>query len=328
MALYRPFGIFLFFTGALTASVLASPEPLSTHTAEPISPIPPESTGLDAKRIALGERLFSNFRLSRDNSQSCATCHPLQKGGMDGLPRATGADGNLRLRNTPTIFNVGLNSSYNWDGSANTLEKHADLTLSNPQIMNMTWPELLARLRGDVGYATAFDAAYLHGLTKDAVLDAIAQFERSLLTPNSRFDRFLGGEKNALTEREVAGYQLFKSYGCVSCHQGVNIGGNLFQKFGVFLDVKKKAGTDDPGRIIVTGVARDREVFRVPSLRNVAVTAPYFHDGRAQTLPEAVDTMANAQLGRRLSAEDVDKIVGFLRTLTGEYQGRRLDAPN
>ena len=184
---------------------------------------------------------------------------------MDGLPRAAGPDGNLRLRNTPTVFNVGLSSWYNWDGSANTLEKHADLTLANPQIMNMTWTELLARLRADVGYVTAFKAAYLQGLTEDAVLDAIAQFERSLLTPNSRFDRFLGGEQNALNERELAGYRLFKSYGCVSCHQGVNIGGNLFQKFGVFLDVKEKARTDDPGRIVVTGVARDREVFRVPA---------------------------------------------------------------
>jgi cytochrome c peroxidase len=320
------FGMLLVFAGVLTASVLASPELLSTEPAEPITPIPLESKQLDPKRIALGERLFHDVRLSRDNSQSCATCHPLQKGGMDGLPRAAGADGDLPLRNTPTVFNVGLNSTYNWDGSANTLEKHADLTLSNPKLMNMTWSELLARLGADARYVTAFKAAYSQGLTQDAVLDAIAHFEQSLLTPNSRFDRYLRGEENTLTERELAGYRLFKSYGCASCHQGVNIGGNLFQKFGVFLDMKDNARTDDPGRIAVTGVSRDREVFRVPSLRNVAVTAPYFHDGRTQTLEEAVDTMANAQLGRKLSKEDVDKIVGFLHALTGEYQGRPLGA--
>jgi cytochrome c peroxidase len=218
---------------------------------------------------------------------------------MDGLPRAIGADGNLRLRNTPTIFNVGLNSTYNWDGSADTLEKQAEITLSNPTLMNMTWPELLARLRSDSTYVAAFTEAYSEGLTQDAVLDAIASFERSVLTPNSRFDRYLRGERDALTERELAGYRLFKSYGCVSCHQGVNIGGNLFQKFGVFLNMSESARTDDPGRIAVTGVARDREVFRVPSLRNVAVTAPYFHDGRRV---QVVQIRTNRLKGRLVSS--------------------------
>jgi cytochrome c peroxidase len=320
------FGVLLVFIGALSATVLAAVEPPNTHPAEPITPIPLELKELDARRVALGERLFHDVRLSRDNSQSCASCHPLQKAGMDGLPRAAGAQGNLRLRNTPTVFNVGFNFTYNWDGNANTLERHAELTLSNPQLMNMTWPELLARLAADAGYVRAFEAAYSRGLTQATVLDAIAHFERSLLTPNSRFDRYLRGEVDALTERELAGYGLFKSYGCISCHQGVNIGGNLFQKFGVFSDVKANARTVDPGRIAVTGVTRDREVFRVPSLRNVAVTAPYFHDGRAQRLEDAVETMADAQLGRKLSKEDLDKIVGFLHTLTGEYQGRPLGA--
>jgi cytochrome c peroxidase len=157
------------------------------------------------------------------------------------------------------------------------------------------------------------------------VLDALASFERSLLTPNSRFDRYLRGERHILTEPEQQGYRLFKSYGCVTCHQGVNIGDNMYQKFGVFADTKdtgNPAVVIDAGRYAVTKVPRDREVFRVPSLRNVAVTAPYFHDGRARSLEEAVETMAKVQLGMTLTHEESGLIVQFLHTLTGEYQGR------
>jgi cytochrome c peroxidase len=159
------------------------------------------------------------------------------------------------------------------------------------------------------------------------VLDSLATYERSLITPNARFDRYLRGEHQALTAEEQRGYQLFKSYGCVACHQGVNVGGNLFQKFGIFPAMVGQAppGTEpDPGRFGVTGVARDRWVFRVPSLRNVVLTAPYFHDGRAPTLEDAVDTMARVQLGRTLTGEEIGLIVQFLHTLTGDYEGRSL----
>jgi cytochrome c peroxidase len=291
---------------------------------EPITPIP-LSLALDPPRVALGERLFHDVRLSHDNTRACTTCHPLQRGGMDGQSHASVADGTAFLRNTPTIFNVGLNAAFNWDGISNTLEAHAEMDLLHPSLMNATWPELLAKLQADADYATGFNTAYAGGLTPANVLDALASFERSLLTPNARFDRYLRGELRALTAPEQQGYRLFKSYGCVACHQGMNIGGNMYQKFGVFAapgGTGNPAAVVDLGRYFVTKVPRDREVFRVPSLRNVAVTAPYFHDGRAPTLEAAVETMARVQLGRTITPEEIGLIVQFLHTLTGEHQGR------
>jgi cytochrome c peroxidase len=303
-------------------------EPPAAEPREPITPVP-LSLALDPQRVALGERLFRDVRLSHDNTRSCTTCHPLEHGGMDGLRRARAADGGLSLRNTPTIFNVGLSTSFNWDGIVNTLEAHAEIVLLNPSLMHTTWPELLAKLQADADYVGSFKAAYAEGLTAASVLDALASFERSLLTPNSRFDRYLRGERQALSAPEQEGYRLFKSYGCATCHQGINIGGNMYQKFGVFAEAGAGNPTEavDLGRYYVTKVPRDREVFRVPSLRNVAVTAPYFHDGRARTLADAVKTMARVQLGRTLTHEEIDVLVQFLHTLTGEYRGRPVAAP-
>ena len=158
------------------------------------------------------------------------------------------------------------------------------------------------------------------------MLDALATFQRSLTTPNARFDRHLRGERDAITPEEERGYQLFKDYGCVACHQGVSVGGNLFQRFGIFHDPFSPSPirTADLGRFTITGKANDRFVFRVPSLRNVAVTAPYFHDGRAQTLEQAIAEMARSQLGRVLTEREIGLIASFLRTLTGEYRGRLL----
>lgn len=241
---------------------------------------------------------------------------------MDGQASSLTAKGTPHPRNTPTIFNVGLSAYFNWDGIADTLEAHAETVLRNPNLMNITWPEVLGRLGADQGYVSGFREAYSDGLTRASVLDALASFERSLETPDSRFDRYLRGERAALTESERRGYRLFKEYGCVTCHQGVNIGGNMFQRFGVFPDRDVPDPDGDLGRYHVTQVSRDRGVFRVPSLRNVAVTAPYFHDGRAPSLELAVDTMARVQLGRTLRPEEIALIVQFLKTLTGRYQGR------
>lgn len=246
---------------------------------------------------------------------------------MDGLPRSTTADGTPHPRNTPTIFNVTFSSSFNWDGVADSLEAHAELVLLSPRLMNTTWPELLAKLRADADYVNRFKTAYADELTPRTVLDALATFERSLITPDSRFDRYLRGDRSAITAKEERGYQLFKTYGCTACHQGVNIGGNMFQRFGIFAEPNDVGRIDtDLGRYQVTKAARDREVFRVPSLRNVAVTAPYFHDGRTGSLEVAVETMARVQLGRNLARDDIDLIVQFLHTLTGEYRGRELTA--
>jgi cytochrome c peroxidase len=293
---------------------------------EPIVPIP-LSLSLDPGRLSLGERLFKDKRLAGDDSRSCGSCHPLDKGAMDGLPRSLARDGHPRLRNTPTLFNVGFNAAFNWDGAARTLEDHADVLITNPEVMGANWPSLLEKLKADSGYRSAFARAFPDGLTRENVLSALATFERSLITPNSRFDRFLRGEREVLSAEERRGYELFKSYGCIACHQGVNVGGNLFQKFGVFEDPNVGRATGDAldqGRYRLTKIDRDYRVFRVPSLRNVAITAPYFHDGRAPTLEGAVDTMARVQLGRTVGKPDLAAIVRFLHTLTGEFRGRPL----
>jgi cytochrome c peroxidase len=319
---------------ALPISRPAPREVAALPVEEPIAPIPPGST-LNPERVALGERLFRDPRLSGGNSRSCASCHPLDRAGMDAQPRAIAADGKTQLRNTPTVFNVAFEFFLNWDGAAETLEQHAELVLLNPDLMNTTWPEVLAKLRGDGAYAAAFRSAYADGLTERTVLDALATFQRSLQTPDAPFDRYLRGDEHVLTPTQTRGYRLFKSYGCVTCHQGVNVGGNMFQRFGVFPAAAvpraaeaQRYAEPDAGRFRVTGAPRDRGVFRVPSLRNVAVTAPYFHDGRAATLESAVDTMAKVQLGRTLRADEIDLIVQFLRTLTGRYRGAPLGPPD
>ena len=241
-------------------------------------------------------------------------------------PARQGADGELLNFNAPTIFNLALNFRLNWRGNFRTLEEQNEAVLLNPDLMNTTWEELLPKLRADEAYEEAFAKVYGSEPAPAHVLDALAAFQRSLVTPDARFDRFLRGERDAITPQEERGYQLFKDYGCVACHQGVNVGGNLFQRFGIFHDpfAHLPVRTADLGRFTLTGKADDRFVFRVPSLRNVAVTAPYFHDGRARTLEQAIEEMARSQLGRVLTGQEIGLIAGFLRTLTGEYRGRPL----
>jgi cytochrome c peroxidase len=317
------------FTHLTLSAILAVDLGWAVAAAETLEPIEAivQTAVADPGRTALGERLFRDVRLSHNNAQSCASCHPLERGGMDGRARAITPGGTQSARNTPTIFNVALNASLNWDGAANVLEAHAEKVLLSPNVMNATWAEVLAKLNVDNAYVSAFGTTYQQRPSQANVLDALATFERSLITPNARFDRYLRGERSALTAAEQRGYELFKSYGCVACHQGMNIGGNLFQKFGVFEEPAALAkAVVDLGRFRVTKIDRDRGVFRVPSLRNVAVTGPYFHDGRAATLEEAVDTMANVQLGRKLSLEEIGLIVQFLHSLTGEYRGKPVAA--
>jgi cytochrome c peroxidase len=191
-------------------------------------------------------------------------------------------------------------------------------------LMAASWQELLSKLRADQAYEEAFNTTYGGPPTPPLVLDALAAFQRSLTTPGAPFDRYLQGAPDAISPDEERGYQLFKSIGCTSCHQGMNIGGNLFQRFGVFHDPFPYRTTTkaDLGRFALTHRTEDRFVFRVPSLRNVAVTAPYFHDGSAATLHQAVQEMGRVQLGKTLSSQEVGLIVQFLRTLTGEH-GRR-----
>jgi len=310
---------------ALALGLLGVPAAMAQAAVEPPEPISPLplTVELDPARVALGAQLFRDTRVSRGDVVSCATCHPLEHAGVDGRARAVGLGSANCLRNTPTVFNVRFNLYLNWDGAHESLTTHTEAVLLNPALMNMTWPDLMAKLTQWSFYVGDFRAAYPDGITRANVLDALVQFERSLITPNARFDRYLRGQRDALTADEQRGYQLFKSNGCVACHQGVNIGGNLLQRFGVFAKpdpLHPSCGGPDPGRIRITKDPLDQDVFRVPSLRNVAVTGPYFHDGRAVTLEEAVRLMGRAQLGRDLPAEDVRLIVAFLKTLTGEFK--------
>jgi cytochrome c peroxidase len=213
--------------------------------------------------------------------------------------------------NTPTVFNASLSFRLNWEGNVRSLEEGVERSLRNPAIMASSPDEVVGKLRTDPEIARQFRDAYGKEPDVGSLLDAIMSYERSLTTPNSRFDRWLTGEADAITAEELAGYQLFKSLGCVTCHQGVNVGGNLFQRHGVFHPL----GSPAP------------ELLRVPSLRNVATTAPYFHDGSARTLHEAVKAMAVAQLDRVLTDQQTVAIVAFLNTLTGSFRGQEVRPP-
>jgi cytochrome c peroxidase len=265
--------------------------------------------------------------LSRDGSISCASCHDLAHGGTDHLARSVGLAKARGGVSAPTVFNSGFNFRQFWDGRADSLEAQVDGPLQSPAEMGASWDDVIPKLRHDSAYTAAFRAIYPDGVTREHVRETIAEFERSLVTPNSQFDRYLRGDESALSEAELAGYKKFKDYGCISCHQGVNIGANMFQRMGVMRDYFVERGNmteADFGRYNVTKNEADKFFFKVPSLRNVAVTAPYFHDGSAQTLSEAVAVMAKYQLGRPLPPEDQADIVKFLRTLTGEYEGQPL----
>jgi cytochrome c peroxidase len=288
--------------GAVTQDSEGEPGEAILPVPSPL-PLDPAHT----RRAALGAKLFADVLLSGDRSTSCATCHMLDHGGADGRAGSTGAYGRPTAFNTPTIFNVSLSYRYNWQGQFGTLDDQLDAALRDE--LSIQWPELLARLRASPAYVVAF-AAYEDGITERTVRDAFTTYERTLTTPGSRFDRFRLGDANALTAEEKRGYADFKSYGCTSCHQGVNVGGNLRQPMGVM--ERYERGPDD------------QLVFRVPSLRNVALTAPYLHDGSAATLDDAIAIMATYQLGRSLTADRRRGIAAFLGTLTGEHEGRPL----
>jgi cytochrome c peroxidase len=296
---------------------------------EPIQPIPLHIE-LDPKKVALGEKLFHDPRLSHDNSLACASCHNLATGGADHKVRSLGRQGAEGPINTPTVFNSGFNFRQFWDGRAATLEEQMDGPVHNPKEMGTNWREIVGKLKNIPEYVTAFTALYRDGLQPSNIKDAIATFERALYTPNARFDKYLRGDTNAITAAEKAGYELFKSVGCIACHQGIGVGGNMFQVFGVLQNYFADRGNitqADLGRFNVTGDAQDRHVFKVPSLRNVAVTPPYLHDGSVDQLEEMVAVMAKYQLGRTLPPEETELIVMFLKTLTGEYKGTLLTLP-
>jgi len=293
-----------------------------------ILPIPaPEQKSLQSGKVLLGEKLFHDPRLSGDGTISCATCHPLSGSGADGRKIAVGVGGALGQYNTPTVFNAVFNFRQFWDGRADTLADQVSGPLTDIAEMASSWVIAVRRVSEDSGYREAFEHEYGGEISKRTISDALAHFEATLLTPDSPFDRFLNGDATAISDEAREGYRLFVNYGCVSCHQGINVGGNFFQRFGVMGDYFADRGNPtkaDLGRYNVTGQEEDRHIFKVPGLRNVAVTAPYFHDGSVETLDEAIEIMGRYQLGRDLSEEERRRIAAFLESLTGEYRGERL----
>jgi cytochrome c peroxidase len=298
----------LILGGLLLSSEIPQPLAQSPETSviseEPITPIP-SLPPIDPLKVRLGERLFGDPRLSRDNSRSCSSCHDLGSNGATKMSHDNGLDGSTLPFNTPTVFNAALSFRFGWEGKMRTLESDITASLQNPQIMGADLAELAEKLDADSGLRREFVAAYGRGPDAQNIVDAIVSFQRTLTTPSSRFDRWLAGDVGTLSDEELDGYRLFKSLGCVACHQGVNIGGNLFQRHGIFHPL----------------ASPKPEILRVPSLRNVATTAPYFHDGSAATLDDAVRKMGMAQLNSTLTSQQVSAIVAYLQTLTGNYRG-------
>ncbi|NET39067.1 MAG: cytochrome-c peroxidase [Cyanothece sp. SIO1E1] len=297
--------------------------PIEAAGDEPIEPIPLQ-VKLDPEKVALGRQLFHEPQLSHDNSVSCASCHDLNKAGTDQRTRSIGINGQEGFVNSPTVFNNSFHFKQFWDGRAESLEEQIDGPIHAEHEMGSSWPEITEKLKQSSDYLNQFEQLYAEGISEASIKDAIATFEQSLYTPNARFDQFLRGDANALTPEEKEGYRRFKAYGCVSCHQGILLGGNMFQKFGVFGDYFQERGdieVADYGRFNVTGEEQDRFVFKVPSLRNVSLTSPYFHDGSAKTLDQAIKVMIKHQLGREVAQRDIDLIIQFLTTLTGDLEG-------
>lgn len=285
---------------------------LGLSHAEPITPLV-EIEGLDKQKIKLGKKLFFDTILSADNTISCASCHDLKNGGDDGLKFSFGIGGQEGDINAPTVFNAAYNFRQFWNGRAETLLHQTWGPIEDPVEMGHTFDKLIAVLK-KTPYNKEFNAIYKEGITKHAIGDAIAEFEKTLITLNAPFDKYLKGDQSAITQDQKEGYRLFKSIGCIACHHGRNIGGNLYNKFGVMKDSKSKR----LGRYEVTKKESDKYYFKVSSLRNINMTAPYLHDGRYNTLSDVVKFMAKYQLGRIVSEEEVRKIVSFLNSLSGE----------
>lgn len=295
---------------------VAQPEASSLRD-EPITPVP-LPVNLQRRQVALGRALFHEPGLSSTGDVSCASCHILEEGGDDNRVCSEGVQGALGEINAPTVLNASLNFRQFWDGRAADLAEQVEGPIHNPLEMDSDWESVLEFLHQDSVYPDWFARAFVDGVSKENVIRAIAEYERSLVTPNCAFDQWLLGDDQALTEQQQRGYALFKELQCIGCHQGVNVGGNLYQPLGVMLAYFEE-GTNDKkhlGRFNVTQDIRDKHVFKVPGLRNVAQTAPYFHDGSAATLQDAVRVMAGHQLGVTLEADEVRAICSFLESLS------------
>lgn len=288
---------------------------------EPILPIP-KSVPYNAEKAALGEKLFFDPILSKNYTVSCVSCHNITEGGADGKSVSTGIHNANGTMNAPTVLNAVFNFTQFWNGRAKNLSEQALGPIHNPVEMGLSTKEAARRLQSDPLYRNAFSTIIgQRDINENDIAMMIAEYEKTLITPNGKFDLYLRG-KTTLSPKELEGYQLFKTLGCVSCHNGVNVGGNSYQKMGAIISIERKTKIDD--RYALTHRERDKNVFKVPTLRNIALTAPYFHDGSAATLREAISKMSYHNLGLKLSEKEIDTLVAFLNTLTGKLSQKEL----
>lgn len=281
------------------------------------TPLPEIIKDVSPAKVALGKRLFNDPKLSENNTIACSSCHILEKYGMDSMNTSVGVNGQKGKRNTPSIWNARYNFVQTWDGRNRTLFDQVIYAIENPFEMNQQMDSLVMKLRQDDIYLHLFKQNYQDGIIQKNIADALVHFIKTLVTPDSNFDRYLQGEKDILTDKELTGYRLFQSKGCIACHNGISLGGNLYQKLGVFDDSKARE-IGDYGRNLVTKKNIDKYYFKVPGLRNIEKTAPYLHNGSVNSLEKVVKLMAELQLGQQLNEKEVKNIVAFLKTLTGK----------
>jgi cytochrome c peroxidase len=283
---------------------------------EPIEPITPVKV-INLAQVELGKKLYFDRRLSKSGFLACNSCHNLSMGGADNLKTSVGHNWQQGPINAPTVLNSSMNIAQFWDGRAADLKEQAGGPIASPMEMAFTHKLTIDVLESIPQYVAEFKLVFgTNSINFDHVTQAIAEFEKTLVTPNSRFDQWLLGNKDALTEKELAGYQIFKHSGCAVCHNGAAVGGNSFQKMGVIEAYDTKSPAE--GLSAVTGKDSDHFKFKVPTLRNVELTYPYFHDGEAETLTEAVDVMGRLQLGKEFTQDENANVVAFLKTLTGD----------
>ena len=307
--------------GAVAVSAFASDADLLKQARTYFKPLPkeipaPKDNPTTPEKVELGKKLYYDPRLSLSGVISCNTCHNLATYGVDGVPTALGHKFRTGGRNSPTVLNAGFHIAQFWDGRAKTLEDQAKGPILAHVEMAMPNPDFVVqKVQSIPGYVEEFKKVFgdKNPITYDNIAKAIAAFERTLVTP-SRFDKFLKGDTNALTKKEKEGLKLFMEKGCAGCHNGVAVGGTMFAKFGVV----RPYPTPDLGKYKVTKKEADKYVFKVPSLRNIEMTYPYFHDGSVWDLKKAVKIMGETQLGIELTNDEIDKIVAFLKSLTGE----------
>ncbi|MCZ8371230.1 cytochrome-c peroxidase [Phocaeicola sp. KGMB11183] len=289
---------------------------------EPVRPIH-DSIPVDIRKVILGDMLFHDTRLSADNTVSCATCHSLNTAGVDNKQFSVGIKEQVGGVNAPTVFNAHYNFVQFWDGRAATLAAQAGGPPLNPiEMGHKSFDDICKVLSEDKAFEKVFMEVYPEGFTEATITDAIQEFERTLITPNSRFDKYLKGDKNILTAEEINGYDLFKKYNCATCHVGENLGGQSYELMGMRADYFGDRGTEitfeDHGRNKETKTERDMHRFKVPGLRNIELTGPYYHDGTKKTLEEAVIDMAKYEVGVNLTESETADIVKFLKTLTND----------